>query len=118
MNAPYEAGRSVVPHPLEQGPPVMQIDDLRTFGPHRLRACLLSATVEQRERATASVDRFVDQVNVVAVRAMTRGRGPVSVRFWVDAHSLVATVADRRDGFDRIVSVSPVLEEAPRQPQP
>lgn len=107
-----------MPHPLEQGPPVIQIDDLRTFGPHRLRACLLSATVERRDQATAGLDRFVDLVNDRSARAMTRGRGAVSVCFWVDADALVATVADRGGGFDRVVSVSPVPEKDPRQPQP
>ncbi len=94
-----------MPHPLEQGPPAMQIDDLRAFGPHRLKACLLSATVERRDRATSSIDRFVDTVNDVSVDAMARGRGAVTVRFWVDTYSLVATVSDRADAFASFVYV-------------
>lgn len=96
----------------------MQIDDLRSFGPHRLKACLLSATVERRERATSSLDQFVDTVNDLSVEAMTRGRGAVTVRFWVDARCLVATVFDRGEGFDRVVSLSPAPGDDLRYPQP
>ncbi|MDN5767383.1 MAG: hypothetical protein L0H96_24745 [Humibacillus sp.] len=107
MIATNQPDRAVAPHPLESEQPALQIDDLRAFGPYRLRASLLSATVERRERATSSIDRFVDNVNDVSVDAMNRGRGAVTVRFWVDAHSLVATVSDRADELASVVSVSP-----------
>lgn len=96
----------------------MQIDDLRSFGPHRLKACLLSATVERRQRATSTFDQFVETVSDVSLEAMTRWRGPVTVRFWVDARSLVATVSDRGDAFDRVVSLSAAPADDLRHQQP
>ena len=99
--------RSVAPHPIEGEQPALQIDDLQTFGSYRLKASLLSAAVERRKGATSSIDGFVDTVNDLSVGAMIRGRGMVTVRFWVDAHYLVATVSDRTDGFDRVVSDIP-----------
>lgn len=96
----------------------MQIDDLRSFGPHRLKACLLSATVERRERATSTFDQFVDRVSDLSGDAMTRGRGAVTVRFWVDARCLVATVSDRADGFERVVCLSPAAGDDLRHQQP
>lgn len=107
-----------MPHPLEQESPAVQIDDLRTFGPHRLKAYLLSAVVEQRERAAPSFDHFVDTVNDVSLEALTRGRGAVRVRFWVDARCLVATVSDEGDGFDRVVSLSSAPGDDLRYQQP
>ena len=112
----HEQHRTVAPHPLENERPALQIDDLQTFGPYRLKASLLTVAVERREGDTSGIDGFVDRVSDVSVDAMIRGRGAVTVRFWVDAHSLVATVSDPGDGFDSVVSVSPAPLPAGRRP--
>ena len=73
--------------------PGLEIDDLRAFGPHRLRASLLAAAMEARGVVDDSVDRLLDAVDELAWAALTRARGVVRVQLWLDHGTVVATVS-------------------------
>ena len=73
--------------------PGLEIDDLRAFGPHRLRASLLTEPMEARGALDDGDDRFLDAVDELAWAALTRARGVVRVRLWLVHDMLVATVS-------------------------
>jgi hypothetical protein len=72
----------------------LTIDDLRAFGPHRLRASLLAAAIEARGVVSPDVDHFLDVVDEFACSELTRAHGAVQVQLWLESEAVVATVTD------------------------
>ncbi|WP_199439912.1 sensor histidine kinase [Umezawaea beigongshangensis] len=86
------------PDPIESGPPVLDVADLRDLG--ELRGAVRRAALAGCAMPVHQVQEFVLAINEVATNALLHGRSPVGVRLWAAAGRLVCTVTDRGAGFD------------------
>jgi anti-sigma regulatory factor (Ser/Thr protein kinase) len=86
------------PDPIESGPPVLDVADVRDLG--ELRGAVRRAALAGCAMPVHQVQEFVLAVNEVATNALLHGGSPVGVRLWAAAGRLVCTVTDRGAGFD------------------